>query len=423
MTEGRPMSRTMSAFLRDEAGGAMILAAVILPIGLAAVGAAVTYSNVSATRVSYQKALDGAVLAGTILPGSASVAERIKAAEVVFAAGITGQVQSVTVASSTRFKVDTLGSDDVKVTGEASAEVKNLFGVIGGETIAIAVHSAGRKGQSDPVCLMALNGKDQGAVDLNGTVDVTTNCPVQANSTDGAAVRQVGNAAMTSSMFAVAGNYRGSNFSPKPLTGSDRVADPLASLPFPASGICVDLGLGGSGKLQQETRTLLPGTYCGGLDITADSKIRLEPGIYIIKDGELKISGSVVTGTDVMIAFTGKGAKLWLTGGAVVKLTSPSSGPYMNMQFMEDRNSTAGNTWVSIGGDSKLDYDGTMYFPNSNIWIFGGSEVTARSPNLIMVGDKLWFQDNSKVVVKQENARGLPVKETPRLKFGAKLVE
>jgi hypothetical protein len=93
------------------------------------------------------------------------------------------------------------------------------------------------------------------------------------------------------------------------------------------------------------------------------------------------------------------------------------------MQFMEDRNSTAGNTWVSIGGDSKLDYDGTMYFPNSNIWIFGGSEVTARSPNLIMVGDKLWFQDNSKVVVKQENVRGLPVKETPRLKFGAKLVE
>src|SRR5215217_7520265 len=206
MTEGRPMSRTMSAFLRDEAGGAMILAAVILPIGLAAVGAAVTYSNVSATRVSYQKALDGAVLAGTILPGSASVAERIKAAEVVFAAGITGQVQSVTVASSTRFKVDTLGSDDVKVTGEASAEVKNLFGVIGGETIAIAVHSAGRKGQSEPVCLMALNGKEQGAVDLNGTVDVATNCPVQANSTDGAAVRQVGNAAMTSSMFAVAGN-------------------------------------------------------------------------------------------------------------------------------------------------------------------------------------------------------------------------
>jgi hypothetical protein len=401
----------------------MVMAAFALPIGLAGVGAAVTYSNVSATRASYQKALDGAVLAGTILPASASASERIKAAELAFASGISAQVQGVTTASSAQFKVDAIGADDVKVTGEASARVKNLFGIVGGDTIPIGVHSAARKGQSEPICLLALNGKEQGAIDLNGTVDVKTNCPAQANSSDGAAVRQVGNATMKTSLFAIAGNYRGNNFSPKPVTGSDRIPDPLASLPFPAQGTCIDLGLKGSGKIQQETRTLFPGTYCGGLEITAQSTIRLEPGIYIIKDGELKISDSVVTGTDVMIAFTGKGAKFWMTGGAVMKVTSPSSGPYMNMQFIEDRDNGAGNTWVSIGGDSKLDYDGTMYFPNSNIWVFGGSEVTARSPNLGMIGDKLWFQDNSKVVLKQENNRNLPVKETPRLKFGAKLVE
>ena len=399
------------------------MAAFALPLGLAAVGAAVTYSNASAARASYQKALDGAVLAGAILPASASASERIKAAELAFAGGIPSQVQGVTVASTARFKVDAIGADDVKVTGEASAQVKNLFGMIGGDTIAVGAHSAARKGQSEPLCMLALNGKEQGAVDLNGTVDVKTNCPAQANSSDGAAVRQVGNATMKTSIFGIAGNYRGNNFSPKPVTGSDRIPDPLASVPFPAPGTCIDLGLKGGAKLQQESRTLSPGTYCGGLDITAQSTIRLEPGIYIFKDGELKISDSVVTGTDVMIAFTGKGAKFWLTGGAVMKVTSPSSGPYMNMQFMEDRDSSAGNTWVSIGGGSKLDYDGTMYFPNSNIWIFGGSEVTARSPNLIMIGDKLWFQDNSKVVLKQENNRNLPVKETPRLRFGAKLVE
>ena len=417
------MPRTLSRFLADEAGGVLILAAFALPVGLAAVGAAVTYSNASSTRASYQKALDGAVLAGAILPSSASASERIKAAELAFAGGISAQVQGVTSASSARFKVEPMGADDVKVTGEASAEVKNFFGIIGGNTIGIGVHSAARKGQSDPICMLALNGKEQGAVDLNGTVDVSADCPAQANSSDGAAVRQVGNAAMKTSLFAVAGNYRGSNFSPKPITGSDRVPDPLANVPFPTPGPCVDLGGKNNGKLQQESRTLSPGTYCGGLDITAQSTIRLEPGVYVIRDGELKISDSTVTGTDVMIAFTGKGAKLWLGGGAVMKVTSPSSGPYMNMQFMEDRDNAAGNTWVSIGGGSKLDYDGTMYFPNSNIWIFGGSEVTARSPNLIMIGDKLWFQDNSKVVLKQENSRNLPVKETPRLKFGAKLVE
>jgi Flp pilus assembly protein TadG len=416
------MHRPISRFLRHDGGGVMILAAFALPLGLAAVGAAVTYSNVTATRGSYQKALDAAVLAGTILPMSAAASERIKAAELAFAGGMTSQVRSVTIGSTAKFKVEAIGTGDVKVTGEAGAQVKNLFaGLIGADSIAIGVHSAARKGQSDPICLLALNAKEQGAVDLNGTVDVSTNCPAQANSSDGAAVRQVGNARMNTAVFAVTGNYRGGNFSPKPVTGSERVADPLANVPFPTPGPCIDLGLKGSGKLQQENLTLSPGTYCGGLDITADSKIRLQPGEYIIKDGELKISGSVVTGTEVMIAFTGKGAKLWLTGGAVMKVTSPSSGPYMNMQFMEDRNNGAGNMWVSIGGDSKLDYDGTMYFPNSNIWIFGGSEVTARSPNLIMIGDKVWFQDNSKVVLKQENTRNLPVKESPRLKLGAKL--
>ena len=417
------MPRMPSRFLADEAGGVLIMAAFALPLGLAAVGAAVTYSNASATRASYQKALDGAVLAGAILPMSATAAERIKAAEQAFAGGIPAQVQGVTTASAARFKVEPMGADDMKVTGEASAQVKNFFGgIIGGNTIGIGARSAARKGQSEPICMLALNAKEQGAVDLNGTVDVATNCPAQANSSDGAAVRQVGNATMKTSLFGVAGNYRGSGFSPKPLAGSDRVPDPLASVPFPTPEPCLDHGIK-NGKIQQETLTLKKGTYCGGLDITAQSNVKLEPGVYVIKDGELKISDSTVTGTDVMIAFTGKGAKFWMTGGAVMKVTSPSSGTYMNMQFMEDRDNGAGNTWVSIGGGSKLDYDGTMYFPNSNIWIFGGSEVTARSPNLIMIGDKLWFQDNSKVVLKQENSRNLPVKETPRLKFGAKLVE
>ena len=39
----------------------------------------------------------------------------------------------------------------------------------------------------------------------------------------------------------------------------------------------------------------------------------------------------------------------------------------MNMQLMENRNNTAGNTWVSVGGNSRLEYDGVMYFPLPNI--------------------------------------------------------
>jgi hypothetical protein len=239
---------------------------------------------------------------------------------------------------SAKFKVQAVGNDDVKVTGQASAGVKNPFaGFLGADAISFGVQSAARKGQSEPICLLALNAKEQGAVDLNGTVDVSTNCPAQANSSDGSAVRQVGNAKMNTSLFGIAGGYPGSNFSPKPMTGSERVSDPLANVPFPPIGPCVDLDALGikNNRIQQETRTLSPGTYCGGLNITSQSTIKLEPGVYIFKDGELKISGSVVTGSEVMLAFAGKGAKFWMTGGAVMKVTSPTSGTYMNMQFME----------------------------------------------------------------------------------------
>jgi Flp pilus assembly protein TadG len=72
------MSPLLRRFRHDPHGGVAILAAVALPLGLGAIGAAVTYSNVTAARASYQKALDAAVLAGTILPGSASASERIR---------------------------------------------------------------------------------------------------------------------------------------------------------------------------------------------------------------------------------------------------------------------------------------------------------------------------------------------------------
>jgi hypothetical protein len=89
----------------------------------------------------------------------------------------------------------------------------------------------------------------------------------------------------------------------------------------------------------------------------------MTPGIYIFTNGDFKVDGGAqVSGTEVMLAFDGKGAKFWLTGGAIMKITSPKTGTYMNMQFMENANSTAGNTWVSIGGNSQLTYDGINVF-------------------------------------------------------------
>lgn len=135
----------------------------------------------------------------------------------------------------------------------------------------------------------------------------------------------------------------------------------------------------------------------------------MEPGVYLMQDGPFRIdSNSTVDGSEVVIAFAGADSSLYLGSGAIVNLTSPVSGPYKNIQFLQDKNSSA-DQWVTMMGDIKLTFDGVMYFPTQDVWIGGGSTVQAKSPSYIFVAEKLWFQDNSIIEVWQENARNLDV--------------
>lgn len=413
------MNQAIKSFPADERGGVALITGLTASISVLALGAAMTYGLATETRGSYQRALDAAVLTGAMLPVGATDAERVAASQASFDGALSTQAKNRSASrSAPQFWISNSGTSSVQVNGEASAGVVSLINVAGTET-AIKVSAAAKKATSDPICIMALNKSEQGAMDLNGTVNVTTNCPAQANSQDSSAVRAVGNAKMNTAVFAVTGDVRGRNaFMPRPETKAPRVPDPLASTPFPTKGSCHPR----SDERIKNNTTLTPGTYCGGIDISSGAVVTLEPGIYIFDGGTFKISGGAqVTGQEVMLALSD--SKFWMTGGAIMKVTSPKSGPYMNMQFMEDASVSAGNHWVTIGGDSTLDYDGTMYFPNSNIWIFGGSNVKGKSPDMIMIGDKIWFQDNSVIELTQVNTRGLPMKETPRLKMGAVMVK
>src|SRR3954453_15946605 len=66
------MCHLFRSVLRDAKGSTAVLAAMAFPVILAGAAAAVTYSGVVSTRASYQNALDGAVLAATILPTTAT---------------------------------------------------------------------------------------------------------------------------------------------------------------------------------------------------------------------------------------------------------------------------------------------------------------------------------------------------------------
>lgn len=177
--------------------------------------------------------------------------------------------------------------------------------------------------------------------------------------------------------------------------------------------------------------SLTPGTYCGGLTVKASAVATMNPGVYIFLDGPLSIdSQAQVRGKEVMLAFLGPTSSLNLYSGAVLDVTSPTSGTYANIQFFGDRNTYAlpggngangNNAWFTVIGDFRLTYDGVMYVPTFHVWLAGGSIVSGKSPNYLAIGKKLWFQDNTQVTLSQVNTRGLTVPEAVRMEYGAAL--
>jgi hypothetical protein len=231
--------------------------------------------------------------------------------------------------------------------------------------------------------------------------------------------------------FSVAGGHKTNNYSPAPVDNAPSVADPYASLPFPSYDSC---GNGGKGTEVKTDTTLSPGTYCGGLHIYSTAHVTLQPGIYVMNSGPFWCDGSaVITGDQVMIGFTGKGATLQIWGDCSMTVTSPTSGTYTNMQFMQDNSSSDTHSlWASVGGASgsgnndgtgggKLNYDGVAYFPTQNFWMFGNAVINANSPSLAIVADKVWTQGNATVNITTNNTRNLNV-TSPKTAFGARLI-
>lgn len=393
------------AFGASTRGNVALVTAIAAPIlGLAAAGA-LTVADVSSQKSDLQDRLDAAVLSGAAY--SLIPSQQLAAAEKNFSShGPHGVAQ--------------FSAEGELVSGTATlsieAQIPKLIGI---ERIPVSVEAAARRPKVS-ICILGLNNLDNGAFDINGGPKLNApKCGVQANSGSKRAMTQEGGSAIAEARhFAVHGDHRTSSFQPMPQAKSARVEDPFRDTPFPVHKTC-GADAPRKGLVIQADTVLQPGTYCGGINITGQgTTVRLEPGEYIMDGGALLVNGNArLEGTEVVIAFTGPDSTLRVWGNSTVKLTSPISGPYANLQFFQDRHDSHGRgAWVSIGGAggpnnpgdaSKLDIQGTMYFPTQNIWIYGKADVDISSPGLAIVGDKIWIQGAAMVNVALENPRKL----------------
>lgn len=295
------------------------------------------------------------------------------------------------------------------------------------------------------VCVIALNGQANGAIDLQDRARVSaTGCSVYALSAAAAAIDARGTSELSALKSCAVGGYAGSSqrYKPLPITGCPAIKDPLAGRVAPVVGPC---------KFPQalvignRTITLDPGTYCGGLILTAGAKVRLNPGIYVIKDGPLVIGSDMVTvnghhaaapclcyhkdtssqmreamhcagpsslppaslsGDEVGFYFTGTvppesdnvARPLQMMPRSSVSLSAPKDGAMAGLLFFEDRNAVA-NRAFEILSDEARRLVGTIYLPRGTFLVAADQVVADRSEYTAIIAQKLVLSQAPRLVV------------------------
>ena len=306
-----------------------------------------------------------------------------------------------------------------------------LAGIVGIQAIrvvsaAVAAYTNGDSNTSSLIALdpgnscQALKTHGTGAITihpvvvgtLGGYIHVNSTCATGApnaacGSTGQGALDIVGSGAVTAPAIFVSGTCKASGTLVGPLTeGAVQIGDPLLELPPPAFGqpnpgaecgigtgtftTPTGSGAGGCRFSGSGTVNMAPGVYYGGWTIQNNVTLVLQPGIYVIAGGGVRLNagGSITSvqgglgvaapvmffNTDNPVTHTGQG-NLDFTATSTLKLRAIASGPYRGILLWNDGMGSNPTAQVTLGGQVSLDIAGTVYNPKGLVTMEGGSGV------------------------------------------------
>ena len=185
-----------------------------------------------------------------------------------------------------------------------------------------------------------------------------------------------------------------------------------------SSTTCTDNQLKSSNanKWTGGTVPLVPGRYCGGINVSGGStSITMTPGVYIMDGGDFNMSGGGTiscptctgvgqSGVTIILTNTNTAKGSWggmsISGGGNVKLQAPASDPtgytgYGGIAIYQDSacgTSCNGNT---VTGNANLQIEGVAYTPKANFKYGGSTTVSGAS-------------DCTKIIAKTISFNGTP---------------
>jgi Flp pilus assembly protein TadG len=379
---------------RCQSGAVGMMFAFALPLVIGLGGAAVDYSNMSLQRTRIQAVADAAALAAAreFRLGNADLRTVTNAAQRYADASLAGQGLQATVEATADIRARTV---TVAITYRAATMVMGFLTPSG---TALGASATARMVGGAPVCVVGLSETQNGTLTLSKNAKLEApNCAIYSNSTKPNGIRAREDAMVKAAFVCSAGGVNRQSLqsiTPQPQTDCPKLRDPLAARALPTAGSCRERDL----RIRGGTHVLEPGTYCGGVEISNRATVTMRPGIYVFRDGPLRVSGnSSLTAEHVNLHFSGDDARIVFEQMTTISLTAPRDGTMAGILLSEDRigpddDDNDENTGHVIRSDNAHTLLGTIYLPRQKLSVGAREPVAARSAYTIVVASQftLW---------------------------------
>ena len=445
--DGYALRQLLTRFRDDERGVVFLVVGLCLIVLIGFAGLAIDGGYIYWTRTNLQATADSAALAGlAVLPandGTLSADEQTtvsteavnyarknmpvaKHQEVLVPADVTPGFWDMdgdygTLTERTFYAIGNLPAgvtelDAVRVTTRRDSQNGNrvsllfvsVLGITGMDLGATAIAWIGAGGGTEACILSLKEGSEAGVISLPGasTFDLD-GCGIAMHSEDEDAMIIGGTNTIDSGAICVPVSEGVGNegvdesgtvtWIPGPeapiVNDCDPPDDPLAGLSTPTTTPCgtAPFTSGGNDEatiIDDATAvTLFPGVYCFGIEVNSDNhNVTFSPGVYRIRGGGLKFSGSngQINGDGVTFFITdedgdggagayGPGVDFSGSGNTVNLLAPDDTGTYPGVLFYGDRTSPPQGAflWKFAGTNNTTAMDGVIYMPTQLVEFSG----------------------------------------------------
>jgi len=262
---------------------------------------------------------------------------------------------------------------------------------------------------SSNLCVIGLHAISPNTLLARDSARLTApNCDVFSNSLDTNGLTVTHSARIEANEIHSAGGATGqpSAFIPAPVTDSLIMSDPLAGIPEPETTPCTQTGLL---SFAAGFNTLNPGIYCGGMTITNDREVFLNPGVYTFLGDVTINNGGILRGDYVTLHMAGGSSRFRANHSSTVNLTAPKTGATAGILFFESPSHDL-NTIHTIKSIDARYLVGTIYVPRGIFDIDTTASVSDQSEYTAIVARRLVIRGSSNLYLNTDyGATDVPV--------------